>query len=489
MAKVLLIQPWNFHDEGIKKHDLSHEWRNGPYSLLMLATQLKAHNHQVFVLDMMRDLVVLRGDVEQCLNTLFNSILRFKPDIIGFSFFSIHFLEVKKAVETARKACTEIGIRPIFIAGGIHATIEPQSTIRELGFDYAFIGEADLGILQLAYGCAPRSVRGVVDASSESCAKGKEVHELDSLPFPDWSLCDYKFYAYPSYGKLRTKKASCLDMMMGRGCVYRCSFCAYSALSRVRFHSAEYLFDQMRYMTNTFKVDGIYFTDSSIGNNRQLLREFCELMIREKRTKPYKWYGNIRSNQVNEDLLKLMWRAGCRFLFYGFESGSQRVLDLMNKKVKIDDNYKVVSLHHKLRFPFHASMIFGYPGEKEEDLKKSIQFIKHSRATNIGINWYVPLPGSRDYEKLRQEGAINTDNPLLWRRIGEVNFSQVYADIPEQRFRELFSEAVMSANEGRSGAAKGGFLFPGTVTPYLWRSRMKMKLDAVADKFIKPSAQ
>lgn len=448
MTKVMLVQPWNYHDENVPEHDLSHEWRNGPYSLLLLATILRDCGHQVVVVDMLRDLVVLRGKVEACLNQLSGNIEQFRPDIIGFGFFSIHYLEVREAVSVARQTCTRIGINPIFIAGGIHASIEPKGCLSDLGFDCAFVGEADLGLPRLAEGQKPENVPGIVGSRTQMHIKGEEVRELDSLPFPDWSLCDYRFYATPSFGKIKFRQSRSLDMLMGRGCVYRCAFCAYPALSAVRFYSAQYLVEQIEYMRRRFSIDGIYFIDSSVGNNRRLLREFCELMIHSGTARRVEWYANMRPNQVNEELLKLMWRAGCRYLLYGFESGSQRILDLMVKRMLVDDNYKVAELHSKLRFPYHASIILGYQGEREEDILKTIQLLHKTRPPVIGINWYVPLPGSPDYIRLKADGTIRTDDPTEWRRIGEVNSSHVYADVPEERFRELFAQAERLANTG-----------------------------------------
>jgi anaerobic magnesium-protoporphyrin IX monomethyl ester cyclase len=335
---------------------------------------------------------------------------------------------------------------PIFIAGGIHASIEPISTIKDLNFDYAFVGEADVAIVQIADGKTPDTIPGIVSFDSRIISKGEEVKRLDTLPFPDWSLCNYKFYAYPSFGKIKVRQSKSLDMMMGRGCVYKCSFCAYNALSKVRFYSAEYLAEQMEYMAREFDINAIYFTDSSIGNNRHLLHDFCELMIKKGISKHIEWYGNIRPNQIDEEQLKLMWLANCRFLFYGFESGSQRVLNLMNKRIRLEDNYKAVELHNKLKFPFHASMLFGYPGEREEDILESMEFMRKSQAPSIGVNLYVPLPGSPDYDKLKTKGLINTDDPSEWRRIGEVNSCRVYADVPEKRFRKLFADAENFAN-------------------------------------------
>ncbi len=447
MADVMLVQPWTYHDERVKDHDLAQEWRNGPYALVLLATQLRKHGHRVAVVDMIRDLVVMKGDVDACLASFSESIREFQPDIMGFGFYSIHYFEVRRVVRTARDTCAEIGLHPMFLGGGVHATTEPEGTMRDLGFDYAFRGEADLGILQLADGCRPETVPGVATPAAPNPGMGEKIKPLDDLPFPDWSLCDYKFYSYPSFAKLKIKQSGSLDLVMGRGCVYKCAFCAYNAISTVHFYTAEYLVEQVEYLNGEFDVDAVYFTDSTIGNNRPLVRRFCELMIERGTSERVEWYANVRVNQVNEKQLKLMWRAGCRYLLYGFESGSQRMLDLMCKRTTVEDNYKIAYLHNKLRFPYNGSMVFGYPGEREEDIQASLEFLRKTRPPSIGINWYVPLPGSPDYYELKNKGMINVDDPLEWRRIGEVNPARAYADMPEGRFRELFAEAQKLANE------------------------------------------
>ncbi len=441
MAKVMLVQPWNYHDEGVADQDLSRQWRNGPYALLLLATQLKHHGHPVRVIDLIRDLVIHRGSVEATLAGLGEQIRAFKPDIIGFGFFSIHYFEVKRAVEHARRVCDEIGLKPVFIAGGIHASTEPQGTITELGFDYAFKGEADLGILELADGAKPLTVSGIVGKTTLMPGCGQEVSPLDDLPFPDWSLCDHQFYATPSWARMGFRRTSSLDLIMGRGCVYKCAFCAYNALSAVRFYSPGYLVEQMEYMHREFSVTGLYFTDSTLGNNRRVLRAMCEEILRRGTQKCVEWFANIRPNQVNEEILRLMWAAGCRYLFYGFESNSQRVLDLMSKSCRAEFNTKAATLHNRLGFPYHASILLGYPGEREQDILETLAFLEDVKPPSVGINWYVPLPGSPDYDKLKAEGVIDTDDPQEWRRIGEVNQCRVYADVPPDRFRQLFKRA------------------------------------------------
>src|SRR5690606_34650337 len=111
------------------------------------------------------------------------------------------------------------------------------------------------------------------------------------------------------------------------------------------------------------------------------------------------------------------------------------------KQCPVEKNYHAAELHNRLGFPYHASMLLGYPGEREEDILQTLKFIEEIKPPSVGVNWYVPLPGSPDYDKLKAEGIINTDDPEEWRRIGEVNKCKVYADVPEQRFRELFKRA------------------------------------------------
>jgi anaerobic magnesium-protoporphyrin IX monomethyl ester cyclase len=446
VARVFFVHPWNYHDVGRSSFDLAYEWRNGPYNILLLATILRNAGHEVTITDLHRDLVVARGNKALMLNKLVRDFLRFRPDIVAFSFFSIHYFEVKEAVQLLRDACSAQRLDPIFVAGGIHASVEPAGTLRDLGFDHVVVGEGDIALLRFANGERASEIPGFISDAvtrSDSCAtvKGEQTKDLNTLPFPDWSLCDYKFYSHPSYARTKVRKTGSLDVILGRGCVYKCAFCAYNALSAVRFYSAEYLLEQFKYMHKEFGVDSLYFTDSTVGNNRRVLKQFSELMISSGMAQSVSWLANIRPNQVNEEILDLMQRGGCIYLLYGIESNSQRVLDLMDKAMKVDYNDKVPDLHKKTGMIYHASILLGYPGEREEDILETIAWVRRAKPPSVGVNWYVPLPGSPDYDKLRASGVITIDDPNEWRRIGEVNDTRVFADVEPQRFRQLFNEA------------------------------------------------
>src|SRR5436309_12646003 len=115
MARVMLCQPWNFHDEDVVHDDLENEWRCAPYSLVLLATLLRQQGHTVCVVDLIERLVTNRGDLELTLDQYAEGIRRFRPDILGIGFFSIHYIEVQKLVRFSRRVCERAGIRTTYL--------------------------------------------------------------------------------------------------------------------------------------------------------------------------------------------------------------------------------------------------------------------------------------------------------------------------------------------------------------------------------------
>lgn len=466
MARVVLVQPWNFHDEGIVHDHLENEWRPAPYSLVLLATLLREKGHAVKVIDLIERLVTNHGNLKLTLQQFGDEIRTFQPDILGVGFFSIHFIEVQKLVAFARDVCKKAGVPTVFIAGGIHASTEPAHTLEHLDFDYVFIGEAEISLSKFCDGADPDSIPGVVSrtrvlggAETRAAApsrmgtltfphKGEALTELDSLPFPDYSLVNAEFYARPNRAKFKTFLASSLDVLMGRGCVYRCAFCAYNALSSVRFHSAEYLRHEVEFLQRDFGVDSFYFMDSTIGNNQPLLVDFSEQLIQAGLHDQLRWNGCMRPNQIRRPLLTTLLRSGCWHLFYGFESNSERMLKLMAKDCTVADNEKAATLHREMEAPYTASMLMGYPGEQEADILESFDFIKRHKPPMSGFNWYIPLPGSPDYDQLKAKGLIDREDPMEWRKIGEIaSQARLFSEVPRGRFLELYNYGTSLCNK------------------------------------------
>jgi len=467
MSRVLLIEPWCYRDEGVKRHASLAEWRNGPYSLVLLGTVLRENGHDVEVVDLERILVSVEGDVDSCLLSLEARLRMHHWDIVGIGFFSIHVPEVRKIVERVRRVCTLLGEKPILIGGGIHASTEPEHTATDLGFDCAFVGEAELGLVELANSGVLSSVEGIYLPGARSVSRGRPVAVLDSLPFPDWSLVDAPFYAAASLARSKLWPSRSLDVLYSRGCSGRCNFCAYGAISKLRFHSARYVVEQVKQLARTYPIDCIYFADSSIGISRAKLEELLDEMMRQRVGRFVEWHANMRSDQVDKELLRRMQKAGCSYLFYGFESGSERILERMNKGTTVQQARIVAEWHKELRFPYHASMIMNYPGETEQDVRASIELIRQAAPPSVGINFFVPLPGSRDYSLMKEMGRVACGSVEEWRSVGEATFHALYADMPADMFSRLAEEFKQLAYVE----------LPARVTPREWGRDLSVALE------------
>jgi len=447
MATVCLIRPWRYQDQGVREHDLFQQWRNPPYSLVLLGTILQKHGHKVQIVDLERDLVVFKGDLGACMAGLRHQLASIRPDLVGVGFFSVHYVEVEKITQEVRAVARSKGFSPLLVAGGIHATVAPESVLAQepdgLGFDCACLGEGELALCKLADGIKPSKVPGVATLEQPNPELAEIVEDLDSLPFPDWRLIDYAFYATPTVARMKFWQTSSLDSLMGRGCPFQCNFCAYGALSKVRIHSVEYLLEAMEHSLRY--APGVYFMDSSVGSWKKNLVLFCEEIQRRGLHKKAAWYANMRSDQVDRDLLHLLWNAGCRYLFYGFESGDQTLLDAMHKRNSVANNRNAALLHNDLLFPYNASFIVNYPGDTIESLNKTVAFLEEINPPSASVNWYVPLPGSTDYARLRSQGLLRENDPMAWRRIGEVNAEHFYAHADETAYRDLVAELEVLA--------------------------------------------
>ncbi|MDD5423182.1 MAG: radical SAM protein, partial [Candidatus Omnitrophica bacterium] len=157
--------------------------------------------------------------------------------------------------------------------------------------------------------------------------------------------------------------------------------------------------------------------------------------------KRLRWVAQAKASVITEDLLAFMKRSGCIGVEYGFESGSQRVLDLMNKKMKVEESVKAALLTRKAGMRFQANIIVGYPGERVDDFKATLGLIKKTRPNMVGFNIFMPLPGTQSYRDLKAAGKKLPD----WQDIGDQEKPQVnYADMDAGVFEKMYVKARLT---------------------------------------------
>jgi len=191
-------------------------------------------------------------------------------------------------------------------------------------------------------------------------------------------------------------------------------------------------------LVSQYDVEALYFAEDMFLSSKKRAEELLGLFIEKGINKKVKWIAQAKASIITEELLSLMKKAGCVGVEYGFESGSQRVLDLMNKKQKIEEGLRAAELTRRAHLRFQANIITGYPGERVEDFKATLKFIKKIKPNMIGFNIFMPLPGTSSYDQLRRQGR-----PLpKWEDVGDQEASQAnYADMPPEMFEKLYLDA------------------------------------------------
>lgn len=338
-------------------------------------------------------------------------LLDFAPDVIGLTGMSCRYPAMSSILDMVEP------LRIKTIIGGHHARGVPVDCLNEHPFlDCAFYSMAEIGLKRYLDGAPRICVPGIVfyEDGHYVTTQTDTICAMDELPMPDWDLIDVAFYTHPCVWLHRSFKTLVknLDTICSRGCVYACKYCGMSGYKgNPAWHSVERIRDYLREIKGKYGVNSTMFQDSSLGNNPEFLYELCEMFLTSDVGNNFIWNANMRANQITEDLAKLMYRAGCRMIFIGFESASDRMLKAMSKGVTAEENRACALALEKAGMPYWASFIAGYPGETEEDLLASMQFADSINPLGGWANEFNPAPGTRIFNILMKEGKIR--NRLL----------------------------------------------------------------------------
>lgn len=201
-----------------------------------------------------------------------------------------------------------------------------------------------------------------------------------------------------------------IDMITARGCPYHCSFCYQPWGHKPRVHSVGFVINAIKYLKKKCNIDFISFQDDEFMADKKRVIEFCE-----KKNKYFPgllWSCQGRANIIarDESIVKLMKDSGCTLISCGFESGSQRILDSIHKKQKIEDMEKTVGILRKYELPVPASFIIGMPGEDEESCQETVDFCLRNNLPLDSLMFATPYPGSEIFDFALRKGKIDGNN-------------------------------------------------------------------------------
>jgi len=237
------------------------------------------------------------------------------------------------------------------------------------------------------------------------------INDIDILPMPDLKAIDYYSYIRPSvpeyhnYLRPGTKREG--SVILSRGCYFNCSFCCSKRMhgGKVRARSPEAVVDELIYLRDEFGVEMVNVFDDTFAVSKKRVLRVCELLIEKK--VEMKWYCLLRADDVDLDLLLAMKAAGCLSVTIGFESGSDRILKLMNKKTTVATTRLCIETVYKSGLKMYGFLIVGFPTESEHDVELSADFIRDNPEVDTWqLHMFQPYPGCDVWEHPEKYGAI-----------------------------------------------------------------------------------
>ncbi|OGL45280.1 MAG: hypothetical protein A2161_01515 [Candidatus Schekmanbacteria bacterium RBG_13_48_7] len=384
----------------------ANRWQKGslmpPLGIGYIAAVLEQQGHRVTIVDAYAENMTNKQLIF-CLEQL-------APDVAGVTFTTENRFEAFETIKLCKQTLPECKT----MAGGPHVSLAAEDTLSNIQeLDYIIRGEGEKSVVELCQVIEGKgdieSVNGVTYRKNGTVIHNPDMDfivDLDSLPFPARHLYNTKKYNFfmdvPGRGKL-----SAANIMTSRGCPFHCMFCASTINwgSRFRFRSPENILEEIIYLKNKFGVQSIWFFDDTFTANRKQTEKLCEMILEKDLN--ISWFCEIRVDTVDFELLKKMKEAGCYFIGFGIESGSQRILDeVIGKKIKLEQVENIRTWSKELNIIANPFFILSHPTESYEEGQATMELMeKWSKDFPVSLSLMHVYPGTK-LEKLAYKKKI-----------------------------------------------------------------------------------
>jgi anaerobic magnesium-protoporphyrin IX monomethyl ester cyclase len=466
--KILLIYPPFYRFMGYYN-------RYFPYGLLTLATVTKNSGHEVLLYDAdcnntpkETDISNISDQYDSYLNSFADEnnsiwlevkdiINKYDPDVLGIQVYTDF---VASAFYTA-KICKELKPECSVVMGGPHISVKAEEVLKICqDVDYLVIGEGEVTFLELLdfISIGSPSLHSIDGISYKFKGENRQnkprevLQNIENYPFPDRSLLMNKhYYSSEDMGLIMTS----------RGCPYKCTFCVTER--QLRRRSIEDIIEEMKEVHALFGTTQFTFKDDCFTTSKKRVEIFCEMLIASDLT--VSWECNSRVDQINEQLLLKMKKAGCIFIKVGIESGSEKILKYINKGVTIEKMLDAARLFRTVGIHWTGYFMIGIPGETEQDILKTLDFMYQLKPNFAYFGVYQHYPGSEMYYEGIKKGLVNSemdlkdfystapnhyykkDHQIQLENMSEKDFADIEAKIKKavHRYNKNFFRAVQMA--------------------------------------------
>lgn len=319
------------------------------------------------------------------------------PDVISFA----------KIIKDKNPQC-------FTVVGGPHATLFPEDFFVN-GIDIIIKGEGEIPFCEIVFKILGNSfnfssIRGLHFRKNGKFFYTGDSNLMDDLDKIDSPLIE-KFKLSCYYPPVHILGKKTIHTLTSRGCPYDCNFCAATKIfkGRIRFRSIDLVIEELKkYIAQGY--DSVIFYDDIFTINRKRTIELCEKVI-SCRIK-IKWTCFSRTDAVDKELLNYMKEAGCYLITFGCESGNNKTLELLNKKLTVEKNHKGIALTHEAGILAASSFMIGLPGEDRSDIERTVTFAKNSKLTFAYFPIFEPYKGTAIFDISEQKGKWINDSGL-----------------------------------------------------------------------------
>jgi anaerobic magnesium-protoporphyrin IX monomethyl ester cyclase len=416
-------------------HECNSPYNVFPYGIGYLAASLRSAGHFVEIFD--------QAAGHYTNQELYSFIKAEKTfDFIGMGFQAAYFPIVKETAKAIKDACGETP----FILGGSAPSASPAYFIEKFSADYVLVGEADYSIVDFAKALQGEmkfeEVSGLCwkqDGQIRQNPRKGPPNNLDALPFPAWDLFDMKSYTFPKRHANVSGLVRPLGILTSRGCPFNCKFCF--RIERYRGRTIENCIEEIKLLVNKYRVNFIEFHDDLFMVSKKRVLDFCQAI--EKSRLVFNWSCNGRFNIADREQLRAMKKVGCVEVSYGLESGDQKILDEMDKRITVKQILEISAITKEEGILATVPSMFGLPGETKESLNKTVDAVIaatswHDKRT---IRPMQPYPGCPYWHECLERGILKDEEDFYTRFVGSEKWTVNLTNVPDSDFDRILFEA------------------------------------------------
>lgn len=411
MIKKILLINTPFQPEHFCEKDFFSKGRQSPlfpFGIAYIASYLEKFGYDVEILDIYARQLTKERVVGE---------LKKKPfDLVGISALVTQYRYVKELANTIK----EIKNVPVVLGNGLATSCHRLVLEKVPSVDICVRGEGEITLKEIIENNDHlHDVLGISfrDKDSKVIVNPDRLphKNIDEFPWPAYELFDMSLYLRTRIyetgilnmrEKLLDKKI--LPAVTSRGCPYNCYFCG-KIIPVARLRTVEDIISEVKYLKDTYGIDGVHFIDELFVISQKRAKELSRAL------KPLNliWDCQARANTIDYETLRIMKDSGCVAVGVGIESGSQKILDNMNKRITVHQAEEAMRAVKRVGLPVKVQLIFGYPGEDYETLEQTASLFKRVGHPGRAMSAIVPIPGTSLWEYAKKQRLVEDNEEFL----------------------------------------------------------------------------